>query len=553
MTTIMNPSVRGSGKITGVFFNAAADVAAVASEFPLLANPRARASYGGRALRYRVALYRRDSRIPFAAFDDLLHPVHDVDFHPTGSSIAIGAGSYDGGYCFEGDLLVWNWLEKHGNRPFNHVPEVLRCRFNAAGDELEAWVRPWDEEWGLPADAEDASDAAFNTLFAVRAKSPGASTGSVDLVIDPANIAPCDVAPKTSHPPESRLAEWFGETHWISRGAINDIAWLDSCRIAVAHAGCQLEIYATTGERIAAYAGAGGHGSEILRAQGLHVHVVESSQPRSWEQHSRLCALTSEGLRQTHAWNGEYTFSVSATGVALGRQNRSHHARKRAHDLLVDLNTGAERRVDLGHYDCFNHYVGIRGAPFLFLLQGTPASSHERKVLCIVQPDGQVQRLWPVLKADDTPASHAMELCGSYVEDTEGAGVVISGQHYSPTVDGNYAGFIYRKPLNRDSEQWRHQTRASASAIVYLPASGLIAAAFLDGGLLLIEARTGAVVLDAQVHVDGLPTVIYAMDAHDDKLAVGTLDGRIAILAADALRTAPAAGNKTERHVVNLD
>ena len=51
------PTLRGSGKISGVFFNAAGDVAAVASAFPLLAHPRARAAYGGRALRYRLALY----------------------------------------------------------------------------------------------------------------------------------------------------------------------------------------------------------------------------------------------------------------------------------------------------------------------------------------------------------------------------------------------------------------------------------------------------------------------------------------------------------------
>src|SRR6478735_1745828 len=132
MTTIMDPTLRGSGKITGVFFNAGKDVVAVASEFPLLANPRARAAYGGRTLRYRVALYRRDSLVPFAAFDDLAFPVNDVGFHPGGTSVVIGAGSYDGGYLFEGDLVVWDWQTPRGRRLFNNVPEVMRCRFDAA-------------------------------------------------------------------------------------------------------------------------------------------------------------------------------------------------------------------------------------------------------------------------------------------------------------------------------------------------------------------------------------------------------------------------------------
>ncbi|MGE8637423.1 MAG: hypothetical protein ACN6PR_02200 [Achromobacter sp.] len=554
MTTIMDPTLRGSGKITGVFFNANKDVVAVASEFPLLANPRARAAYGGRTLRYRVALYRRDGLVPFAVFDDLGFPVNDVGFHPSGTSVVIGAGSYDGGYLFEGDLVVWDWQTPRGRRLFNNVPEVMRCRFDAAGDKIEAWVRPWDEEWGAPA---DNPDAAFDTLFVVCADAPGtaaAMRGPVDLELDAAAIAPRHEPAPDSHTPQTRLMEWFGLGAWTDRGAIKDIAWLDDDRIAVAHDGCQLEIYRCNGERLAAYAGHG-HGAELLRCPDLVVHVVQTSDhPRTFgRQDSRLYALTEDGLRLTHAYDGELTFSNTPQGALLGRQNRFHLAGTRAQDVLLDVATGVERRLDLGHYDCFNHYIGIRGAPWLFMLQGTPASSHERKVLCTVLPDGQVQRLWPVLKADDTPASHSMELCGCYVEDAEGAGVVISGQHYSPSVDGNYTGFIYRKPLNRDREFWRHQTRASASAIVYLPTSGLIAAAFLDGGLLLIDARTGAVLLDAQVHADGLPTVIYVMDAHDDKLAVGTLDGRIAILATDALRTAPAPGNKTKRRVVNLD
>ena len=252
MTTFMDPTLRGSGKITGVFFSAEQDVVAVASEFALLANPRARAAYGGRALRYRVALYRRGALAPFAAFDDLRLPVNDVAFHPDGTMLAIGAGIYDGGFLFEGDLIVWDWRHAHTSRPFKHVPEVVRCRYNVAGNQVEAWVRPWDEEWGPPS---DDPDAAFDTLYIVHATVPDTSSADfhpTDLELDPTHIAPRDEPPADLRTPETRLMEWFGISHWTSRGAIKDVAWLDEDRFAVAHEGCLLEIYHRNGDRIAA-------------------------------------------------------------------------------------------------------------------------------------------------------------------------------------------------------------------------------------------------------------------------------------------------------------
>jgi hypothetical protein len=554
MTTIMDPTLRGSGKITGVFFNAGKDVVAVASEFPLLANPRARAAYGGRTLRYRVALYRRDGLVPFAVFDDLGFPVNDVGFHPSGTSVVIGAGSYDGGYLFEGDLVVWDWQTPRGSRPFNNVPEVMRCRFDAAGDKIEAWVRPWDEEWGAPA---DDPDAAFDTLFVVSADAPGMAAAPrypVDLELDAAAIAPRIEPSAGSRTPQARLMEWFGLDAWTERGAIRDIAWLDDDRIAVVHDACQLEIYRSDGERLAAYAGPG-HGAELLRCPGLLVHVVQTSDhPGTFgRQDSRLYALAEDGLHLTRAYDGELTFSSTPQGALLGRQNRFHLAGTRAQDVLLDVATGVERRLDLGHYDCFNHYIGIRGAPCLFMLQGTPASSHEHKYLCIVQPDGSVRRLWPLLKADHTSASHAMELCGCYVDDAQGAGVIVSGKHYAPQAGNEYTGFLYRKPLDRDRELWRLPTRASASAIVPMPEAGLIAAAFLDGSLQLIDAQTGALRLDAKVRMDGLPTLIFALDAVGDRLAVGTVDGRIAIVNASALCASAMEDRTAPLRAVDLD
>ncbi|MFY3921244.1 hypothetical protein ACOTI7_28050, partial [Achromobacter xylosoxidans] len=46
---------------------------------------------------------------------------------------------------------------------------------------------------------------------------------------------------------------------------------------------------------------------------------------------------------------------------------------------------------------------------------------------------------------------------------------------------------------------------------------------------MLIDARTGDLRLSAKVRLDGIATVIYAMAARNGILAIGTLDGRIAL------------------------
>ena len=170
-------------------------------------------------------------------------------------------------------------------------------------------------------------------------------------------------------------------------------------------------------------------------------------------------------------------------------------------------------------------------------MQGTPPSSHEGKHLCIVHPDGRIERLWPLLQPDGTHASHAMECRGAYVDDEQGPGVIIAGKHYSPTVDNTYSGFIYRKRLARGVLAWRHATHASPTMV--LAAAGLVIAAFLDGRLMLIDALTGGVRLDAKIRMAGAATVIYALDAHQDRLAIGTIDGRIAVVGVQDLLAAP--------------
>jgi hypothetical protein len=211
-------------------------------------------------------------------------------------------------------------------------------------------------------------------------------------------------------------------------------------------------------------------------------------------------------------------------------------------DVLLDLaGSGEAKTIDLGQYDCFNHYIGIDGAPYLFFLQGAPQTSHKDKRLCVVEPTGDVRPLWPLLVADGTNASHAMECCGCFVGDGAGEGVIVSGRHYDPSPSRPVAAFIYRKELGADRELWRHETDACASAVTFVPDEGLIAAALLDGTLMLLRATDGHVLFTGKTRIDGVRTIIFSMDASGERLALGTVDGRIAVVIVKEILKGPQA------------
>jgi hypothetical protein len=80
---------------------------AICSAFDLLYWP-GRALYDGHALRHRVSLYSSEFQHRVAVFDAARFPINDLAFHPSEPRLAVATGSYDGGYMFEGELLLWN-------------------------------------------------------------------------------------------------------------------------------------------------------------------------------------------------------------------------------------------------------------------------------------------------------------------------------------------------------------------------------------------------------------------------------------------------------------
>ena len=550
---ISTPTIAGSGAISAVFAGPAGTMLAIASSFPLLTNPPGRAAYMGQHLRHRLALHRPGERAPFAVFDRLRLPINDVGFHPSDPVVAIAAGSYDGGYVFEGELWFWDWRSDRAWQPAKAVPEVERCRFSADGRQLDILVRPWDEG---SAEAEGADDP-FDRFYPARVPyAPAASAEPVAVVIDAAAAIARDALPVTAGgmrdaaAVERSLKDWLALGALDRRGAIWDLAFLDARRVAAVHDGCLMEVHDLAAGTVKSFRQDGRHGAAILRT--VPPVVVARAGPGFAGEGVDLLRFTGEALVDTAHFAGHYAFSAASDGALVGRLDR-HRAGKASGDVIMTSATAAPRLADLGHYDCFNHFLGIDGAPALFVIQGAPPDQHQHKRLCRVRADGTVEPLWPLLADDGSPASHAMECLGCHVEDELGPAVVLAGRHYDPDPRRGERGFLFRRPVGPaeagrtgspgrlrraavPADTWRHATAAAASAMAFMPAAGLVAVAFLDGGLSLFDAADGTVAVAGRVTIGGIPTVIYAMDAHDETLALGTFDGRIAVVTVAALK-----------------
>jgi hypothetical protein len=527
-------SLPGHGDISGVFWRQDHQILAVASVFRLLTEPPARAAYAGHKLRYRVSLYRPPSRRPIAVFDRLAFPINDVGFHPTRPVVVLGGGSYDGGYMFEGQLTLWDWVSGQ-SQSLREIPEILRVRFTDGGNDIEAIVRPWDEGFG-----EGQIEKPFETFYRISFEEVLARQWDElikqavrDQIESQKPLGDHEVAALPFYEwsnldPFDEIKRAFGLDRFHQRSPIWDVALIGSDSVAMAHDDCWVEVFDRQGGRRHSLKGRG-HGVQVFRADMPLIHVVDR---KNWMSECDTILLKLQGVEASEiiSLTGRYTFSMAQDGSVLGRRDRSFQEEEPGEEadiiLRADLTTAT--MCDLGHYDVFNHYLRIDRAPYLFFVQGTPPNSHEAQYLCIVTTDGSIERLWPLSRDASDQASHAMECCFCFIQDDRGPGIIVSGRRFNPHGANPCEGFIYRKSLE-GRELWRHATSASAAAIKVAPGTGLVMVAFLDGTFAMIRGENGAIAHWEPFMPDGNASVIISLDLDEAHIAFGAIDGRCGV------------------------
>ncbi len=543
MRFISDPSLPGNGRITGVFHNQDSSVVAIASFYPQLTNPPARASYWGQHLHYRVALYRPPETTPFTVFDRLRYPINDIGFHPEKPVVVIGTGRYDGGWKFDGELIVWDWESNRDSKVIGPVPEVERCKFCSDGTCIIALVRPWTE------DSPESVVDPYDSFFEVRASyseqiyegifnKESISQQITEQVPRSAGDVEADNRfPARLSDPETALRQSFKLSSIHVRSAVWDVAWLGDDDIGIVHDDCQLEILDSGGTYKRRFMG-DTYGAQILKGSAPIVHAIEiNEEARDWSQYyrSHLYRFAGSELIPLVDRDGELAFSISREGWIIGRQDRSFVEAVGPLDVIGSPDLESWSGHDFGHYDSFNHFLRIDGAPHLFAVQGTPPDSHEKKWLCLVSPTGKLKRLWPLLPSNVHHSDHVLDCAFEYLSDTKGEAVIMSGQFY---VQGRspeeYSGFIGRRRLEDGKEIWRHETKANATMIKAVPGRDVVLAAFLDGEVAAFEGTSGDVLQRSKLQPDGYDSVVFSFDVSRENIVLGTVDGRVGIISVDS-------------------
>ena len=162
------------GRPTGVYWDQHTIRLAIASTFNFL-QWHGRDIQVRRALSYRVSVYDAYPLCRVAVLDLARFPINDVAFHPHKPLVAVATGSYDGGYYYEGALLLWDLSTGEAVSVLDESREVTRCRFDDTSEALHITLRPPDDT----AEDDTGEDRLFQATIARDTWEPIITEGGV--------------------------------------------------------------------------------------------------------------------------------------------------------------------------------------------------------------------------------------------------------------------------------------------------------------------------------------------------------------------------------------
>ena len=522
------------GRPIGGWRRADGEVCALASEIDRLYWP-GRAVYEGRRIQHRLSLYDGALERRLGVFDRARFPIRDVAFHPTRPLVAIGTGSYDGGYQFEGDLWLWNWESAEVRTLLGESRDVTACRW-VDGARLAVLLHPRDEE-EYPGEENEAFDTYvglvlddLRDIHASGFRSSGSNRDPrlADLQpIDPATLG-FGSSPIESRERRSRFTEVMGAAPYEERSRVWDLMWLSPELLAATHDRCHVEVWNTrTGARLQHIRGEG-HGVQLVEALGSRlVHVFRPADfIENVADRSTLFRLGPAGLEPVRSFDHAVVLSTDERGNLLCRDPGDPGRKRERADVVLSASNEEALRTDLGHYDCANHYLRLDGRDGLYFLRGTPPSSHEHKRLCRVDLTGTIDE---VMDWDDQ-ATHLMDSAASWLS---ARSIVRAARVYGPR-PGAGSKLIERRDFGADGPTWSVPVDAAATELG--AAGDAVVFALMDGTLGILDAETGALRWTEKLEVDGVPTFATTLAIQGDAVAIGTADGRVLLMQLEAAR-----------------
>ena len=425
-------------------------------------------------------------------------PVHTMAFHPTLPVLVVGTGGYDGGYFFEGELLLLNVETNATTSLIEHAPgrEVLALQW-LSDRELSLVMAPPDD-W-----QDDAAHTEGHTAVVHRtdwATVPPRSITAEELA-GPRVAAP---RPDGRHEARETLSRLAVECD--PRGEVRAVQELSDGRIVATLVGVRAECWLPSGvPRWSVPDDLGGR--DIVPATDEQSVWVSLIRPE-WQDRPRLMVRLSlaDGAQLDDLTpSGPAALVRCADGVpAIAPARRS--------DGRSTLRVRRGSRIYIR--ETVERVEPAPGPPEVWLaaahLQHPPRGGRPR------EPSKQdFRRLLPY-----SCVSGETHFAGPGVETMDGSLV------YAGTVYRGRGSFVVRRGLTADQPYWifradRPSTDLDADAeTVYVT--------YDDGEIVALHLGDGTVRWRGTLTVAGMPVIASALTvAAPDRLLIGTSDGRI--------------------------
>ena len=453
------------------------------------------------------------------------YPVHAMAFHPSLPLLAVGTGDYDGGYFFEGELLLLNLETGSATSLIEHElgRQVLGLEW-LSEQELRVLLAP-------PDDWQDRGAWSEGHLAVMHRPDW--------RVVPPRSITGCELAgprvaaPRTDRREDARQMVSGLSTNWDPRRNVRAVEELSDGRVVATLDGIQLEAWLPSGRRQWAVRDDDGGGRDIVVAADEKSAWVGLVRP-PWEERAQAVVRLAlqDGAQLDHkAPAGPVSLVRCADGLPAlapaGRNGERSRLPIRRGSRIYFRETVSTK----GEWQPGSGEAWLAAAD----LGAIPAAERPR------EPRGsEVDHLCPYSwRPGET------HFAGPGVETADGdliyAGTVYHGHGLQPG-----GSFVVRRTVASEEPTWVFRTDRKATDLDHDMETVYVT--YDDGEIVGLGLRDGDVRWRRHLAVAGVPVVAAALTvAGPGRLLIGTTDGRI--LDCSAVREMP----MRCRHAANLE
>ena len=473
----------------------------------------------------RVAIYDASSLNCLATMD--VDEVKDIAFHPSEDVVAVGTGGWDGGYTYRGRLLIWNLAT---GRPIDifrrqrrqgpaHAPQISNLEFNDSGHNLQILSTSNTYEDKYPS----GSQTRIRTLTAENWSSlrDGAFEWSHS------ETEQVETFEEVSQPTDfSLIAHAAAELAEISNRVglpyspswdTWDIAWIANDQIISSRSGVGIEIWNMSGERDHHFP-IQGDPANVAYFGDASPQIIVRTKDREKVFDSQILLIDGASGMQTSIdlLKRDCTFTAVGDSGLLARElddnymeplrlcwiDRSGSSNWRTYEEIL-----LDRVSVLGHDGKTYAYLGLRLK--FDDIDGKPSSGFW--IARVHAETLDLELLFPV-------AMPVVYSIGSHFSDSAGAGLILATEE----------GVIQRITLDGPDPVWKRLVRAPIHAIDVLVEHGVVVFAG-NKHIGLLDLNNGKLIDYQPVTIDGFSTDITRIATRGDRIACGTIDGRIIV------------------------